>query len=162
MRKTGESRALAWADWLGGRCIRPTFQNTRQAADVINRWYNAVRHIRSKRPRALSTRRTIRKPSEADRVLRCCRISHLPHERASFDAAAPAMYVEAYTISKQARSISTVTTTIPEPAPRQSMQKNSTYTAWRIPVGIAAAPYRGWILPSWRNSLLRVPAFPHI
>src|SRR5712691_6698602 len=89
MRKTGESRALAWADWLGGRCIRPTFQNTRQAADVINSWYDAVRHIRSKRPRALSARRTIRKPSEADPVLRCCRISHLPHERASFDAAEP-------------------------------------------------------------------------
>ncbi|HTE96420.1 MAG TPA: hypothetical protein VK678_23380, partial [Bradyrhizobium sp.] len=61
----------------------------------------------------------IRKPSEADRVLRCCPISHLPHERASLDAAAPAMYVEAYTILKQARSISTANTTIPEPAPRQ-------------------------------------------
>src|SRR5882672_11920813 len=78
----------AWADWLG-RDASDAFQNTRQAADVINRWCDAVRHIRSKRPRALSARRTIRKPSEADRVLRCCRISHLPHERASFDAAEP-------------------------------------------------------------------------
>ena len=28
--------------------------------------------------------------------------------------------------------------------------------------GITGVPYRGWRLPSWRNSLFRLPAFPHI
>src|SRR3982074_2507461 len=42
-------------------------------------WCDAVRHIRSKRPRALSAHRTIRKPPATDRVLRSGRISHLPH-----------------------------------------------------------------------------------
>src|SRR5713226_3110062 len=88
MRKTGESRA---GRGLIGRAEMHRTDIPKYAAGggCNNRWCDAVRHIRSKRPRALSARRTIRKPSEADRVLRCCRISHLPHERASFDAAEP-------------------------------------------------------------------------
>src|SRR5450631_718118 len=55
----------------------------------VGRWRDAVRHIRSKRPRAFTACRTVRKPSEADRILRPGRVSDLSHERASFDAAQP-------------------------------------------------------------------------
>ena len=48
---------------------------------------DAVRHLRSERPRAVSALRAIRKAARADRVLRPRRLSHLAHERASFDAA---------------------------------------------------------------------------